>query len=196
MAALRFEGDVVGHLRAEALYQIDFPVMQRDNRFYLDHDARGEPNAHGAAFLDEENVLDPRDDNLIVYAHNLSSGQMFGSLFRLGEPEGLARSPFVYFATAQGSRTYVPVAMIRTSVGGEDDFDFMRTRFAQAADKQAFLDEALRRSSLPMAAPCSAEDDLLTLATCSGREGKARLVLLLRALRQEENEAQMRALFQ
>ncbi|MBQ7508142.1 MAG: class B sortase, partial [Spirochaetales bacterium] len=79
--------DVVGWLTSARFYQIDFPVVQRDNEFYLDHDSSGAKNVSGAAFMDEYCSTWPRDDNLIVYAHNLASGEMFGSLFRMEERE-------------------------------------------------------------------------------------------------------------
>lgn len=70
--------DVVGWLSiAEVL---DEPVLQRDNSFYLTHDASGQKNATGALFLDEGCNLRIPTPHLVIHGHNMKEGAMFGSL--------------------------------------------------------------------------------------------------------------------
>lgn len=73
--------DVVGWLSiAEVL---DEPVLQRDNSFYLTHDASGQKNATGALFLDEGCNLRIPTPHLVIHGHNMKEGAMFGSLKKI-----------------------------------------------------------------------------------------------------------------
>ena len=188
--------DAAGWLTAHAFYQMDFPVLQRDNTFYLDHDAAGEPNEKGAAFLDEDCVTDPRDQTLIIYAHNLASGELFGSLFRMGDASRLARDPLVTFSTLTEEADYVPLAVLRTSVGkGAEDFPFFQLNFAGNADFMAFIDEAKSRSTLIADVDCAPTDALLTLVTCADARREDRVIALLRRLRPGEDAASFQGAF-
>lgn len=58
--------------------KIDYPVVQRDNDFYLKHDFFGEKNKHGTIFLDER--CEVQGDFWLIHGHNMKDGTMFGSL--------------------------------------------------------------------------------------------------------------------
>ncbi len=58
--------------------EIDYPVVQRDNDYYLKRDFFGEKNKHGTIFLDER--CDVQGDFLLIHGHNMKDGTMFGSL--------------------------------------------------------------------------------------------------------------------
>ena len=189
--------DCIAWLNVHSLYQINFPVFQRDNAFYLDHDASGRKNSKGAAFLDENCSLSPRDQNLIVYAHNLASGEMFGSLFRMAETAYLSNDPFVSFITEADGAEYVPVAVLRTTVGYRDgEFDFLQRNFDTADAFNRFIGQARAHSQIALSIECEEQDDYLTLVTCSDREGTGRLVAILRKVRSEEEKALLLRYFQ
>ena len=187
--------DIAGWLQVCALYQIDLAVVKRDNTFYLNHDITGAENDSGAAFMDEYNVLSPRDDNIIIYAHNKANGTMFGSLFRLGYREFVSQNPVTVFSTLYEEEKYIPVAVYEATVGGENDFDFMVTNFATDAAKNAFIAASKQRSYLETKADCDARDALLTLATCIDGANGGRLVVLLRSLRAGETEDSVKAYY-
>lgn len=58
--------------------KIDYPVVQRDNSYYLKHDFMGEKNNHGTIFLDESCELE--DMFLLLHGHHMKDGTMFGGL--------------------------------------------------------------------------------------------------------------------
>ena len=58
--------------------EIDYPVVQRDNEYYLKRDFFGEKNKHGTIFLDER--CEVTGDFLLLHGHNMKDGTMFGSL--------------------------------------------------------------------------------------------------------------------
>ena len=58
--------------------EIDYPVVYRDNDYYLKRDFYGEKNRHGTIFLDENCTFDGHF--LLLHGHNMKDGTMFGSL--------------------------------------------------------------------------------------------------------------------
>ncbi len=69
--------DYVAWIRIQATV-VDYPVVQRDNSYYLTHNFLQEKNKHGAIFLDEN--CTPEDDFLLIHGHHMKDGSMFGSL--------------------------------------------------------------------------------------------------------------------
>ena len=59
---------------------IDYPVVQHDNEFYLNHDYFGEDDKNGTLFVNAANQLHPRDSILLIHGHNMKSGAMFGDM--------------------------------------------------------------------------------------------------------------------
>ncbi len=57
---------------------IDYPVVYKDNDYYLRRDFYGEKNKHGTIFLDVSCGLS--DEFLLLHGHNMKDGTMFGSL--------------------------------------------------------------------------------------------------------------------
>jgi len=70
--------DFVGWLTAGD--NIDHPVVQRDNDYYLHHDYYGNDSEDGILFVNEFNLLWPRDWMVIIHGHHMKSGAMFGRL--------------------------------------------------------------------------------------------------------------------
>ncbi len=58
--------------------EVDYPVVQRDNSFYLKHDFYGEKSSHGTIFLDED--CKPEGRFLLLHGHHMKDGTMFGGL--------------------------------------------------------------------------------------------------------------------
>ena len=63
--------------------KIDYPVMHtKDNKYYLTHDFYRSNSKNGALFMDYRNkaTADAINKNIIIYGHNMGSGQMFSRL--------------------------------------------------------------------------------------------------------------------
>lgn len=57
---------------------VDYPIVQKDNSYYLNHNFMNESASAGAIFLDEK--CDVADDLLLIHGHHMKSGAMFGAL--------------------------------------------------------------------------------------------------------------------
>ncbi|MBQ8556390.1 MAG: sortase [Clostridia bacterium] len=180
--------DLVGWLNIDALYRVDFAVVQRDQSYYLRRDFYGERNMNGTAFMDMSCSIWPRDDNLIIYAHNMKSGEMFGELHKLAEEEFYRAAPITWFDTLYEKGMYVPLAVILCTVQqGPEYFRFYERNFKS---QQAFDDYVARARALSKVdTPYDARygDELLTLVTCYDEADTQRFVVVLRKVRAGEN---------
>lgn len=181
--------DIVGWVTAGA--DIDLPVVQGvDNLVYLNTDFYGDANSAGSIFLDAENGL--TDDHLVVYGHNMKSGSMFGKLPNYRQLDYLKQYPTVQFRTLSESAAEadcVPFAVFDASMQ-EGDADYFRIRqfnFESAEAKQAFIDELKARSIFDIPVEVDANDQLVSLVTCSYSNDDGRFILALRKVRDGED---------
>ena len=191
--------DIIGWLKTDAVYRIDFAVVQSDNNFYMDHDFSKESNREGTAFLDETNTLWPRDDHLIIYAHNMKSGSMFGELNALSSYETIRRRPFTRFDTLYENLVYIPFAVINCDVSdpqSETYFNFYVLNFKTTGDFDRFLAKARALSMVDLSqVDVNSDDALLTLSTCFDDANKTRFIVMLRKLRPDETEESVRTAY-
>lgn len=183
--------DVVAWLEMDP--EIALPVVQRDNSFYLDHAFDGSEGVAGTLFLDSRNAIWPQDDNLVVYGHNMKDGSMFGSFNYYRELSFLRKHPLVTFNTIYEDGQYVPFALFDTSMTREDPdyFRVLRFNFGEDAPFDAFLREAREKSLYDIPVDVNAEDQILTLCTCSYSLDDGRFMILCRKLRDGETPEQM-----
>ena len=182
--------DLVGWVQLDALVQLDIPVVQRDHTYYLRRDFDGNSNMNGTAFMDVHCSILPRSDNLIVYAHNMKSGEMFGGLHKLRQEVFYRAAPMATFSTLYETADYVPVAVVLCSInGGERHFNFAVTNFATEADFNAFITRARELSDVEPPYDVRWGEALLTRVTCYGDTDDQRLVVILRQVRAEEDAA-------
>ncbi len=113
-ALQRRNSDIHAWLEYPGIRDIDLPVVIRDNTFYMTHDYLGRKNVSGSIFADQRNVFSPRDDNLVLYGHNMKNGTMFGKMYRLMDTDLFAKDPFFVLETAQQREVYVPYAIALT----------------------------------------------------------------------------------
>lgn len=181
-------GDIVGWLTAGG--DIDYPVVQRDNEYYLYHDYYGAPDANGTIFLNEFNVIAPRDSVLLIHGHNMKSGAMFGGLPQYADERYMREHALITFRSIYDAEDgyYVPVAAFDASMipGAEGYFDITPMNFDDADRQTEFLAELKARSLWQSPADAAAGDELIALVTCSYRYADGRFVLYCRRLRADE----------
>ena len=187
LALRRQNVDTVGWLTMDSVKAIDFAVVQGRNAFYLKHDFDQRANSYGTPFLDEGSPLAASPDNLIIYAHNMRNGLMFGELNRVLEEGRLLDDPYVRFHTIYGSRTFIPYAVCDISVNPEsvNYLQYYQPYFTGPGQfiEYVYRAERISRVTLPWHAQFG--DQLLTLVTCGEGEDD-RLVVFLRAVRSTE----------
>ena len=191
--------DLIGWIRVNET--IDYPLVWRDedNDFYMNHDYDGKVSNSGWIFLDKRNDLYMTDDHLLIYGHNMRLGDMFGDLDLYRELAYVQEHPIIELQSAYEAepRKYVIVSMFDASMNKSHSTYVKITRFNfdTPEEKTAYIDEMNRRSIFDLPCEVTADDQLVTLVTCSYSYPNGRFLIVARELREDETVEQIGQLF-
>ncbi len=198
---LEINPDTVGWLTVGEI--ADYPVVKRDDEYYLTHNFEGKYDPNGTIFVTQNNVLRPRDTVILMYGHHMSSGQMFGRLVRYMHEDYMRKFPLVQFHTIYADEEehdtwYVPVSFFSASMeeGEEGYFDILPMFFETEEEHDEYLRTMLGRSVWKAPTDVTKEDNLIMLITCSYDLVDSRYLLICRQLREDETPEEMEALYQ
>ena len=174
---------------------LDEAVVQRDNVYYLDHDALGKQNVNGALFLDSGISLKTRPYTYIIYGHNMKSGAMFGNLRNYENRTFYHNDPFITFDMMYETGRYVIFAAGSVSVEerGRNYVDFYALRSANVPERQAAIEALIAASVHTYPIDVQVDDQLLVLVTCVEKD-EYRRVVAARRIREGEDEATLKNL--
>lgn len=181
--------DFIGWLVIPGL-EVDHPVVQTiwDNSYYLYRDFNGEENKNGTLILDAACEPFQPSPNLIIYGHKMQSGAMFGTLDRYEKLSWWQEHPLVQFDTLIEERQYVVVACLRAvqlANNGPGSFHYVM-EFADDEDFENWLARIRRARYYDPGVDFGVTDRYLTLSTCSYHDDNGRLLVIARALREDE----------
>ena len=181
-------GNIVGWLTISGT--LDEPVARRDNDFYLDHNANGEPNINGAIFLDAAIGLDSRPYTYLLYGHNMKTGAMFGSLRNYENSAFYRKDPFITFDTMYEKGRFVVFAagVVSTEESSDKYVDFYALKSRNIQGRQQAIDSLIGASVHSCEIDVEPEDQLLVLITCVDKDEERRVVAA-RRVRDGESEA-------
>lgn len=152
--------------------QINYPIVHRDNVYYMDRMFDGTYNAGGCIFLEEDCLPDFSGPHNILYGHHMRDGSMFAGISKFRDqtyydahPLGLLLTPngnhLVEFFSGYVSATYETAWQLEFVEG----------------EYPAWLEDIARRSLFYTAVVPDSGDRILTLSTCSYEFENARFVL-------------------
>lgn len=178
--------DIIGWLCVDEL--VEQAVVQRNNTFYLNRDAYGNINENGALFLDEECDLTVRPYTLIIYGHNMKSGEMFGNLRRYEKISYYKSHPFLTFDSMYEDGKYVVFAVSRINAiqKGNRYVNIRKLSAFSIQDRMKGIDQLMMYSTIKTPLDIQPEDQLLLLVTCGSNENE-RLVVAARRVRDQED---------
>lgn len=182
--------------------EVDYPIVQRrdsetGNFYYLDRDFNHEYAKAGTIFLDWRNSFDrvvggklaePNSDNLIVYGHDMSKGEMFGSLKKYDTNYSYyGEHPLINFNSNYKMYTYKIFGVFLAN-GSSDDFKYYNyVNFNSEEEFYTYANGVKIRSKILNDVDVKYGDKLLTLSTCSSEFSDARLVVVARLVREGED---------
>lgn len=174
LAALRaVNEDVIGWLEIPDT-PVSYPLLQGpDNQYYLSHSWTKERSSAGAVFLEETNSRDLTDYHLIAYAHRLRSDIMFTSLKYYSDPAYYQAHPSIYLFDGRQVRRYDIFAAHEAGVTSL----VYRLDLEEKQLQQELIDFCLANSVIETGVEPGAEEQLLTLSTCTGHGHEARWVV-------------------
>ena len=167
--------------------QVDEAVAQKDNTFFLNHDALGKRNSNGAIFLDEDVRLITRPYTLFLYGHNMKNGNMFGRLKKYKENTYFYQHRIITFDTMyeEGQYAVFAVMEMNTVPGTGLWYDLWSLNTDSSTDREKAIRTMESRSAIRSMLDVQADDQLLLLITCLDGETE-RLVVAARRLRNGE----------
>ncbi len=122
---------------------IDYPVVKRDNSFYLNHDIEGEKNRHGSIFMDEN--CDVQGDVLLFHGHHMKDGTMFGGLKKFKDKEFCEENRELVLEFEEEYATYRVFALAQVDLLAEGSFRF--EVLPQTQEEKVLYIEELDRAS-------------------------------------------------
>ena len=181
------------------ILDINYPIVYSgDNEKYLKKDFDGNKNRNGTLFFDARNQVDnstDKNDVLIVYGHNMASGQMFAGLNKLlGSVNNARHAATLTMSTLFREDKYkvFAVVLIDESDKNERSYDMWKTSFSTDVQFLKHVDEIRARSLFDYNdVDVTADDQLLVLSTCTGKSSahvkNGRLLVVARRVRDGES---------
>lgn len=173
---------------------VDMPVYQgNDDNYYLNHNQKQKLNSHGALFLSCEDILEryTKDKNFVIYGNSSNDSTMFSNLNQYRNIEVYRQNPNISLTTSYGTENYkiYAVFLIDASLS-ENNKQFYNIKKSSFKSEEVFnqwVEEARQRSIINTNIEMQYGDDILTLVTCTDDFENARLVVMARRVRYEEN---------
>ena len=155
---------------------INYPVVQgSDNDYYLKHNFRKESNISGTVFVESANDID-NDKNIILYGHNMRNGTMFNNITNYKEESFFNEDNKINIIMNNTLYEYEvfsvyvkSVSEVNLAIGFANEDEFINYAYNQA-------DESIYKKDVDF----SAEDNLITLVTCSYEFTDARTIVVAR----------------
>ena len=155
---------------------INYPVVQgSDNDYYLKHNFRKESNISGTVFVESANDID-NDKNIILYGHNMRNGTMFNNITNYKEESFFNEDNKINIIMNNTLYEYEVFSVyvknvneVNLAIGFANEDEFINYAYNEA-------DESLYKKDVDF----SAEDNLITLVTCSYEFTDARTIVVAR----------------
>lgn len=172
--------DMVGWVMIDDT-QVNYPVVQKDNKYYLNHAFDQSENSNGTIFMDERCDIANPTTNTILYGHNMKSGMMFGCLKEYLKEGYLEQHKYIHFNTIYEYRTYEIVAVCLSQVQYQDEATYRYYDFISAGTKDelaAFVDNVNQLAVYGGGDSLTNSDKILTLSTCNSYTEDGRLFIV------------------
>lgn len=154
---------------------INYPVAQgREDGYYLDHTFSGLENPCGSIFMDV-NCSFLGNGNTILYGHNMKDGSMFADIKKYRKQDYWKEHEWIQIYVDGRKETLRVFACILAEDGESAAYT---CTFGSMEEKLAFIDQMKASSVIQTDYTPQPEDVFLTLSTCTGPNGKDRLLLL------------------
>lgn len=189
---LKQNPDLVGWITMEDT-KVDYPVMLTPNNqeYYLRKNFEKKYEFRGTPFLNGNANLKDEDDNVIIYAHNMDDGTMFGALRKFTKYDYYKTHKYIQFDNLYRNGTYEIFAVFKTVDNPDHSLFINYYEFFNAKDEKEF-NEQIRKyknaSFYDTGITPEYGDKLITLSTCEYSNENGRLVVVARKIDKKDAE--------
>lgn len=183
--------DLIGWIKIDDT-PIDYPVMQtsgetaEENMFYINHDFDKNESKQGLPLIDVRCTLD--SENIIIYAHRMKNGTMFGSLKLYQEKSYYDEHQIIKFDTLYEESEYQIIAVLLAQVfydeePSKDEFVFYDYVEMDSEELfQEYVNQVKQRSLYDTGVTAEYGDKLITLCTCNYHVKDGRLLVVAKKI--------------
>ena len=184
--------DTIGWIRIEGT-KLDYPVMYvpEDEERYLHADFEGNYDYAGLPFIDKDCSMDPESMNLIIYGHNMATGQAFRTLMYYQMQNFYEEHPTIYFSTLYEEREYEIVTCFFDRVYKKQETCFKFYQFIDPENEEEFneaRDYYKNHNLQDTGIVIEPDDNLITLVTCAYHVDNGRFVVVAREIKDDVPE--------
>ncbi|MGI6032548.1 MAG: class B sortase [Coriobacteriales bacterium] len=161
--------------------RIDYPVMYtpKDPEYYLHRNFKGDYSFAGTPFFGENSAPNnPTTNSMIIYAHHMRDGSMFGELEKFND-SSFAKSHKIKYKDRRGSYTYHAVYAFYVDLSSGSYYrywDHVGTLDKKQFEK--FAKNVKERSIYSTGEDLKYGDRVLMLSTCSYGTSEQRFVVI------------------
>ncbi len=171
--------DVVGWIYQKDTI-INYPIMRgSDNDQYLHSDINKKYSVSGSIFMDYRNSGDFSDFNTIVYGHHMHDGSMFKSLRGYTKETDYYKDHKTFELITPDKKYHLQIVSAFITPATSEAYTYS---FNNIADKQAFLNYAVKNSKISTGVTATTDDKIITLSTCAYDYDEARYVVICKAV--------------
>jgi len=173
-ASLReINSEIVGWISI-ADTSIDYPVVQHsDNDYYLDHNIERSRSSRGAIFMDYRNERMTEDPHIVIYGHHMKDGSMFSQLYNYKDEQYFHEHSLITLDTLEQPTTWQIVSAYVYS----PQHQFFQLQYGSEQEHNDYLQQIMAASLYDTGLEITAEDQLLTLVTCTYEISDARFIV-------------------
>ena len=161
---------------------INYPVMYtKGEDYYLRRSFDKKQSDAGTLFIDKHNTIDPIDDNIIIYGHNMKNGTMFHELLNYKKESYYKEHKYIYFNKVDNSEKYEIISVFYSKVYYETDNVFKYYKFYKASNEEELNDYVKNIKELSLYntnVDAKLGDKFITLSTCEYSQENGRFVVI------------------
>lgn len=167
--------DIKGSIKIKNT-KINYPIVQnKDNQFYINHNAKKNQSKYGSIFIDCRNKLDDNflGQNIILYGHNMRDGSMFADLQKFRNKK--------FFNTSTIDLEVFPKKYkfkVFSIILVNSDFNYRKIFFDNDQEIQQYLKRIKSLALYFKDIKLNHKDTIITLSTCSYDWKNSRIVVL------------------
>ena len=166
---------------------VDYPLLDADdNKYYLNHTYDRQWSSYGSIFLEPRNNPDLSERHLVIYGHNMVNESMFGSLLEYKKQEYADTHPEITICMPDRDLTYRVFSAYTAHV----DSAAYKMTFSDDASFMEMANQMKANSVITADFMPTAEDQVLTLSTCTPEGAKKYRFIVNAVLVEDSSKAE------
>lgn len=171
--------DMIGWIKIADTH-IDYPVMQKDNEYYVRRNFKQEYSIYGTPFLHEDCTME--SNNLLIYGHSSDLDTMFSDLLKYKDVSYYEKHSRIELNSLTESNTYEVIGAFYSKVYEKKETDVFRY-YDYVGDLSEeryveYLNQIQHVNLYGNEIECQYGEQLLTLSTCSNHTENGRFVVV------------------